>query len=352
MCYEEYLLYLQGSVAGYSIKMKKHIIKRLKQQGLIRDKDPQLAFDEIGEINVEGLQLEEKLENCLDENAAAVKNVEEWEFIKSYKYSVLFDIKDPQQFESLVSDFTSFNNIDNENDYISVAFTDPIKYIYSNILFLKFNLALFGYNVRDADKMYEKYPVIMVYYPKLNVAEVRFNAIKQKFAPDKYNSIDEKVITGIISYFIVKRIKLIPIDLEYITDFARNGKDVNLKLMMQNAKNPRGGSAKLSVGNNDQYVLPIIGELKELCKLYIMELEKVPKLQEALDQLIYENEEAADYSYIQLKWFYNDGTSLYSVRITFNYGEKNCCLIQHLYNSTWIEMERMTHVTEYIIKNR
>ena len=61
-----------------------------------------------------------------------------------------------------------------------------------------------------------------------------------------------------------------------------------------------GGNAQLEVGNNQEYVLPLIGELRSLLNENQNELDKVPEFRDALDQFMFEMEEMSDYPWIEL----------------------------------------------------
>ena len=83
--------------------------------------------------------------------------------------------------------------------------------------------------------------------------------------------------------------ELMGLDLTYMISVAKQKEDI--KLIAQYMKFPTGGCAQLEVGNNQEYMLPLIGELRNILLDYQQELEKVPILNDVLEQFMYEKEE-------------------------------------------------------------
>ena len=129
-------------------------------------------------------------------------------------------------------------------------------------------------------------------------------------------------------------------------------RDENVKLIAQSMKLPNGGNAQLDVGNNQEYILPFIGELRSLLNDNQAELEKVPDFREALEQFMFEMEEMSDYPWIELLWENEIKTRSNRVKFVFNYMNKSYCLIQYYYSNVLIGMERMNYVIEYIVNHR
>lgn len=127
----------------------------------------------------------------------------------------------------------------------------------------------------------------------------------------------------------------------------------NIKLISQYMFLKNGGKAQLTVGNNEEYVLPIIGELKNIMNELEEELSKNIKIKDALEQFIYEKEETTDYPWIEVLFLDSEGvkTRHNHVKFTFNYMNKSYSLITYYYNDTLVEMERMNDVIRFIGKN-
>ena len=145
-------------------------------------------------------------------------------------------------------------------------------------------------------------------------------------------------------------INLIPLDLNFLISIGKNQEE--LKLVAQAMKLSNGGNAQLDVGNNQEYVLPLIGELKNLMVENKEELDKSPKLKEALEEFMYEKEEMSDYPWVELMWEDEIKTRNKRIKVFFNYKKLDYPLIQHYYNNVLIGMERMNYVIKYIAKNK
>lgn len=147
------------------------------------------------------------------------------------------------------------------------------------------------------------------------------------------------------------KVNLIPIELDDIVDYIkRNGKEKDVVLAGQDMLMASGAKATIDIGNDDNEILPFIGELKAIMEEYSEELSKVAELKTALDDFIYEKENLSEFPWVKFKF----GEKSIEVKFTFNYGKENGCLLQHLYSPLKSNQgrERMDYVTNYIIDVR
>ena len=113
-----------------------------------------------------------------------------------------------------------------------------------------------------------------------------------------------------------------------------------------------GPYAQLEVGNNQEYMLPLIGELQSILLDHKEDLEKVPEFKDILEQFLFEKEEMSDYPWIEVLWENEIKTRSIHVKFVFTYMGKPYGQIQHYYNNVLVGMERMNYVVEYIASNR
>lgn len=75
MIYDNYLLYVLGTIDGYTIKVKKHLRKLFIEKNIIQ-KDPQMTIDGIGEDNldVSEMALTESVKYAIENNKKSSKN--------------------------------------------------------------------------------------------------------------------------------------------------------------------------------------------------------------------------------------------------------------------------------------
>lgn len=199
------------------------------------------------------------------------------------------------------------------------------------------------------------YPVLLVLHKKLKLVEIRFDTVKRLFTGgDRDQTIYIRLIDEIIDYIKEKyNIELNPIDLDFMIDLTKKDGNEDIKLISQYMNLATGGKAQLAVGNNEEYVLPIIGELKNIISDLKDELDKNLKIKDALEQFIFEKEETTDYPWIEVLFLNKEGikTRNNHVKFTFNYMNAKYSLITYYYNDALIGMERMNDVTKFIGEN-
>jgi len=140
------------------------------------------------------------------------------------------------------------------------------------------------------------------------------------------------------------------LDLNYMIGVTKRNEDV--KLIAQYMKFPTGQNAQLEVGNNQEYMLPLIGELQSILLDHKEDLMKVPELKDTLEQFLFEKEEMSDYPWIEVLWENEIKTRSIHVKFVFTYMGKAYGQIQHYYSNVLTGMERMNYVVEYIASNR
>lgn len=356
---DNYLLYLENSAKENSEKAKRHLIKQFVGEGIvILDNPTQLHIsDDIPDLST--IKLTEQFEYCIHNIKKAQLYYEKWEFIKDYKYSVLFTCDEFDAILEKVSSITQLIGTETlENEYFfewqtaGIENYSPLFYSTEDISFVKFNLKFEAIHPQTSEELFLKYPFVLVLHKDLGVVEFRFDSIKRVFVPaSKEASIYADLVSTFQAYAKDKwNAELVPLDLNYMVGISKSETDV--KLIAQYMKLPSGGNAQLEVGNNQEYMLPFLGEMRTILTDYKTELENVPKLKESLEQLMYGYEEMADYPWIELLWENEVKTRSIHVKFIFNYMNKNYCLLQHYTNYAILGMERMNHVVKYIIDHR
>jgi len=349
-----YLEYLEKTADFYPDKVKRYLIKQFIQNGIATkqiDTSGQLCLDGMECIDISEKSLSEQLSTCICQSKRARQYLEKWEFLKDYKYSVVFTCDD---FTSVLAKIKGISPLkdDYENNYLYTSFIDPVPYVTDKYCFLKFNLAFAAVHPLSQEEFLTKYPFLVVFHEDGELIEFRFDVLKRVFLSDrKEQTIYSNLITEMIEYLKEHfDCNLNPLDLDFMVNVCK--KDTDVKLIAQYMKLPSGGNAQLEVGNNQEYVLPFIGELRSLLSDNQVELEAVPEFREALEQFMFEMEEMSDYPWIELLWENEIKTRSIRVKFVFNYMNNSYCLIQHYYSNVLIGMERMNYVIEYIISHR
>lgn len=355
---DNYLLYLKQTALSVNKKTKKHLVQLFINKGIAYN-DKQLPLINEKAIDISNLELEIQYEKCITESKSAENCFEYWEFIRDYKYSVVFTCNDFNSLLEKTEEISTFKNNIFENEFTFAFenfnnFINPIRYDQDNYRFLKFNLAFSAMHPKTEEELLLKYPFLVVIHKKYNLIEFRFDIIKKFYlSGQKYeNTIYADLIDAAKSYLKNRfKINLIPLSLDFMIDESKK-ENSEVKLIAQYMELLSGGNAELNVGNNQEYVLPFIGELKNLLNENKTELEKVPILNEALEQFMYEMEEMSDYPWIEVLWKNDIKTRSIHVKFIFKYMNKDYCLMQHYSSNTLIGMERMNNVIQYIVDHK
>ncbi len=351
-----YLLYLKQTALSANKKTKRHLIQLFIDKG-IAYKGEQIPLTGEQSIDISNLEIEEQYNKCIESSEQARHCFERWEFEQDYKYSVVFKCNELTSLIEQTEKLPIAKDTCYENEYIFERFTDftnPIVYDTDAYRFLKFNLAFSAMHPNTEEELLLKYPFLVVIHKKDNIIEFRFDIIKKFYLLGRNyeNTIYANLIDSMISYLKNKfKVELIPLPLDFMIEESKKDNS-EVKLIAQYMKLPKGGNAELNVGNNQEYVLPFIGELKNLLFENKAELEKVPVLNEALEQFMYEMEEMSDYPWIELLWENEIKTRSIHVKFIFNYMNREYCLMQHYYSNTLIGMERMNYVIQYIVEHK
>lgn len=350
-----YVNYIKGTVDSYPIKLKKHLMHIfVKNEVVIKDKRKvmQISLDKIGLKNVANLSLNEQVLECLNGSKKAIDLFENWEFVKDYKYSIMLETDD---FNTLINKVEAIEKKNEQDTCFKYegTFINPVFFVDKEYKYLKFNLLYSSYDIDERKELLLKYPFLVVFNMKYKFIEFRFDTIKSMYLNNRHdNYIYRNFINNMIRYFHENlKIELRPMDLSFFRGIT-NEERTDLKLVAQSMRLRNGGQAQLEVGNNEDYLLPFIDELKSLMHDFGDELNNLPDFKRALNDYINEMIEMSDYPWIELVWVNDITTKNNRVKFTFNYMGEDYTLMQHMYSQALVGMERMNHVTEYIIKNR
>ena len=341
----DYKQYTISTVESYPLKYRKHLRTLFINSGIAQE-GSQLSLGSPPAIDISGIDLNQQLVLCITSSDDSLAIFEKWEFTKDYKYSVLLTTDDFDALFNCVE--TSTIPFSNSFAPLYGALTNPqILNCNNSIALLKFNCKFEAVHPQTAEELLIRYPVVVAFHKNEKIIEIRFDALKRFFMENSdafYAHLVDDVCTYMHKIF---GHQLKPLDLDFLITKAQHDNG-EVRLIAQTMKMANGSYAQLEVGKNEDYILPFIGELKNLLLDYSMEFEKVPELKDAFDQFIFEKEATSDYPWIELLWENEIKTRSIHVKFTFNYYQKGYCLLQHYFNSALIGMERMNHVVRFI----
>jgi len=346
MTRENYISYLVGTVNGYPAKLRRHLKKLFTDAGIaVSDEQMKIPIGVDTTVSVQDKELSEQLTECIEQSESAQRIFEKWEFVKDYKYSVLFSSSKFSASLSKVDALAQYDECVSETARSSNDFTDPLCLKEDNFVFLKFIKYYSAVDPESGNEFLLKYPILIVLHREEQIIEFRFDTLRRIFVPERqeqtfYSDLISKLLCFCQTFFDGD---ISPLSLEFLKNYHPNA-----TLMAKYMMLPSGGNAQLEVGKNENYVLPIVGELREILDNHRSELDMVPSLKESLEQFMFENDELSECSWIEIMWENEIKVRSIRVKFIFNYKNHNYCLLQHYYSNVLVGMERMNHVVRYI----
>lgn len=350
MTEENYISYIVGTAKEYPMKIKRHLKKLLVASGVVLPEyQMRLSTEADTAIDVTDKELTDQVCMCLQNNVYAQHLFEKWEYEKDYKYSVLFGTEYFDEWMAKTDSLDRFTEGALEFDRTDSSFSSPLCWDYANYTFLKFSLYYSAVEPVSGEESLLKYPVLIVLHHNEKIIEFRFDTLRRIFIPERqeqtfYSDLINRLLKFCHVFFGNNPI---PLNLEFLQKYHPDATLMGKYMML-----PSGGNAQLDVGKNQNYILPIIGELKEILSTFGGELASVPTLKEALEQFMLENDELSECTWIELMWENEIKTRSIRVKFIYNYRNHHYCLLQHYYSNVLIGMERMNHVVRYISKNQ
>lgn len=338
--------YTLESIKEYPAQSANRLIEVMIEEGIATKKKEK---DDKGKIYIGDASYKQGLSRCLNTTNNALKSVEKWEFEKNYKYSMLFSFENfkKSKLEELIgtNKITPYeDNEECENLYPVVQnpslLQTKIGYVF------KYNLKLDATDT-FGNKLRKRYPVLAIFDMNNGIMEIRFDSMSANFCKDKF-----KFAKGVLEWLRrFMELKIDAMELLFIVDWMKkNGKEDGIILAGQDMRMSGGGKATIDIGNNDQQILPFIGELKNIMEVYSEEFDKAENIKNVLEEFIYEKENLSEFPWVKLKF---EDKNI-EVKFTFDYGPENGCLLQHFHSGLKANQgrERMDHVTDYIEKVR
>ena len=334
----------------YPKYFKHNLIKQFEKESLVYCKNS--SIHEADAIDLRGIDEDRQLEKCINKSDEIIKEIEKKEILGRFRYAAFFDIHNLNfdDLESLIKEMKILDPETNEfeNDKLFPVIDSsavPTKYkMEGNMIVLKFNRLLTGYaQIDDDSKRSIKYNVLAIIYKDLNVLEIRFDSVKSFLNNDG-------------EFFYVKQVEAV---LDWISEnFGCELEALNLEPIVEKIKKNTEficdkGQRKvtLEIGDNEENILPILGELKELMKSNQDLFNNSTEMKNLLEDFILETEAITDLPWLTLTC--KDGSKLKAakVRFDFNYKRQEYSLLKYCWNDK-MKTERMNNVARYLIKNR
>lgn len=353
---EAFLQFYKNTIFGYSKSMQERICKKLKEQklitfnlqGTLEDDEDILFFKQKSDYQtiIES--------TCSNEKFAAF--YEQWEFSKLFKYSVpLFfkstdgkDIKDILISKKVI-EFTAEQF---KPDYIldeDIKNACPIYFITDDTVMLKFVLQKMYYQPETHEQVEYRYPIVISIFD--NFLDIRFDQLRYSntiniVSRDAYEKIVFECILWLQNELGLELYKCDHTDIIKVINDRNDTSVVMYKQMMELSS---GGAAELTASDNRDYVLPFIGEIRELIEENNDLFSQNDEIKKLLLQYLEDKEATANYPYIYIKWKKPVVTKSYVVKVIFDYLNHQYTMLQHNTGECRIlEMERMNNAIKYL----
>ena len=270
-----FMNFYKNTVLGYSNNLQRHICRSLEEQHRITFEEQRNLLDPDKIIYFESKKDLRGILSQTTTNKDFIGFYEHWEFVKLYKYSVpLFYQTDSS--ESLIDiltkcGITEFKEVSFAPEFIlntSLQDAKPIYLAEQDRIFIKFILQKTYFTSDAFEQTDYRYPIVLYFDLPNHCLEIRYDAIKYTEAFD--SEIYEKLVASCIDW-IKKELGLSLYTCEH-TDaikIVNDKQNEDVKMYKQMMQMSSGGAAELTAAEGSDYVLPFIGEIRELIHFYI-----------------------------------------------------------------------------------
>ncbi|NFM30695.1 hypothetical protein FDC02_05170 [Clostridium botulinum] len=342
----EYKNILEETILNeYPVYFQKSIIQMLEERKIV--------FNDKRRKNNENLldltrytKEKEKLKAVFNETNNIVKCCEYFEYIRAYRYCAIFRMKNFDK--NIINDLIKSKKVIqvNEdidyNDILEIVAYKPTYKQDENYIYLKFNFVL---NNREDNFKKIKYPVLVIINKDMNIFEIRLDTISFKYK-DNENFYKDKI--GKVNAWVVSYLKcqVLNIDFQAITRYMKNEKKDDVTIVALKMKRD-GTIAFLDSASNDEMIIPILGELKNIVSLNKELFNKTTdtiKIKTIIEDFISEVEETSDLPSVKILW-HKEKIKLLAMH---GYKEEDYSLFK--YSDELGDKERMDYVTKYFIE--
>lgn len=356
----EYKGLLSNTVNLYSSSLKKAIVRRLKE-------------DEKVTLNKNKVKRGYKYPILCDSNDEVIKTTindddffnfyENWDFEKFYKYSVplSFEINWDSNitFDEYVSTLISDKRVIPFFEDEKFTIPDNIAYdLKSCIPYYKKdgNYALFKFLIKENmftadDELIDiRYPIIISINIEKGFLEIRFDGGKFEYK-NQSEYINPKIRFCIKWIKEILCLKVYNINTNSTIDTIKNDTSKKAVVHKQMMEMKSGGSAELTASEDKEYMLPFIGDFRQLIKDNESLFNESPEVKNLIEDFLDDYEKTSDYPYIHVRWLNEKKSYAFTVKIVFKYYDMRYIQMHSMQSATRVTKERMEYAIEYLFEN-
>ena len=264
---------------------------------------------------------------------------EGWEFSKLYKYSVPLFYQLPEGSKELlhVLESKGIKKLDKDKftpDRVlntSLKDSEPLMWQCGEGLFVKFVLQKYYYNLEPFEQVDYRYPVVLFFNPECSVVEIRYDSVRYSRDEMSSDMSYEALVKDCIDW--MKRelgLKLFRCEHNNFIQTINDPSNADVRIYRQMMQLSSGGSADLTASEGADYMLPFIGEIRELMEENDALFREAEDIRKLLNKYLNDKVDTASYSYVYVKWVKPVESQSYMVRVTFDYLNRKYTLLQHI----------------------
>ncbi len=353
-----FLNFYQNTLLGYSNGLQSYICRLLETEKRITFQQQMCIYDRAETVFFETKKDYRRILSVTSTDINFVNFYEEWEFKKLYKYSVplFFEITEGKKIKDILkeNDIWEFSTETYKPEFIintSLKESKPLYWCKEDGIFIKFVLQKAYMRPGEYEQIDYRYPIIIYINEENNLIEIRYDSARYNNLLDNIDY--ENMVNQCISWIHdVLGLELYCCEHADIIEIINDKQDENVKMYKQMMELSSGGSAELTASECADYVLPFIGEIRELIDENEEVFNQSEEAKQLLLQYLSDKEATASYPYIYIKWVKPVESQSYLVKITFDYLEHKYTLMQHITGGCKdFEMERMNDAIKYLCKS-
>lgn len=231
---------------------------------------------------------------------------------------------------------------------------DDAKPLYINEnrdVYVKFVLQKSYYDSSDGIQINYRFPIVIYFDLEHNILEIRFDSIRHD--PTVSIGMNGIIVTECIKWLKdVLGISLFTCEHTKLISTIKDNPDGSVCIYKQMMELSSGGSAELTASEQTDYVLPFIGELRELISENEPIFDQSEEIKRLLLQYLEDKETTAHYPYVYIKWVRPIDSESYIVKIIFDYFQQKYTLMQHISgNCKDFGKERMNNAIKYLCES-
>lgn len=352
-----FLDFYKNTVLGYSKGVLNHICTRLENEHRITFNAQRSLSDSDTTIYFEDKRDLTKIITDTTGNIKFAGFYEAWEYSKLYKYSVPLFFETTTSVKDLLvqNGIQQFEKESYEPKMILNTMLKDAAPMFCEIdgnIFLKFVLQKAYLPPDSFERIDYRYPIVVYFNTESSILEIRYDAMKYygtgAITPDGY----EQLVTDCIAW-LGKTLGIDIFTCEHadIISIINDKQNEEVKIYKQLMELSTGGSAELTASVSADYILPFIGEIRELIEENEEIFNRAEEAKQLLLQYLADKEATANYPYIYIKWVNPVESQSYIVKVTFDYLSQKYTLLQHNIGSCKdLGMERMNNAIKYLCK--